>query len=221
MLVVSTNRTIWRLLDAVDWKYARRVRVRLRSRAIKSGEPAIDGMEPTERELLAELRRLRRSLRFRPTDTCDPMEALSVGQRVADKVASVMGSWKFIIVQTVLLATWVSINLVAAARSWDPFPFILLNLALSVQAGYAAPIIIMSQNRQQDIDRRAAENDYRVNVKAELEIELLHEKIDELRAREVLRLTEAVRCLTDLLLQTRRSGRSDFVGPIEQGGSAP
>ncbi|MBR0716546.1 DUF1003 domain-containing protein [Bradyrhizobium liaoningense] len=193
----------------------------MRSRAIKSVEPEIDSMEPTEHELLAELRRLRRSLRFRPTDTCDPMESLSVGQRVADKVAGVMGSWKFIIVQTVVLVGWISINLVAAARSLDPFPFILLNLALSVQAGYAAPIIMMSQNRQQDIDRRAAENDYRINVKAELEIELLHEKIDELRAREVLRLTEAVKCLTDLLPQTRQSGRADVVGPFEQEVSTP
>ncbi|NLS07410.1 DUF1003 domain-containing protein [Rhizobium sp. P32RR-XVIII] len=173
-------------------------------------------MEPTEHELLAELRRLRRSLRFHPADLGDPMEPLSVGQRVADSVASVMGSWKFIIVQTVLLVAWISINLVAAARSWDPYPFILLNLALSFQAAYAAPIIMMSQNRQQDIDRRAAENDYKINVKAELEIELLHEKIDELRAQEVLRLSEAVSSLTDLLLQTRQSGRTGFAGAVEQ-----
>ncbi|MBB4427800.1 putative membrane protein [Bradyrhizobium sp. CIR48] len=178
-------------------------------------------MEPTEHELLAELRRLRSSLRFRPTDMCDPMESLSLVQRVADKVAGVMGSWKFIIVQTSLLIAWVSINLLGAARSWDPFPFTLLNLALSVQASYAAPIIMMSQNRQQDIDRRAAENDYRINVKAELEIELLHEKIDELRAREVLRLTEAVKCLTDRLLQTKQSHRADLVGPDGQDVSAP
>ena len=177
-------------------------------------------MEPTERELLAELRRLRRSLRFRPADMCDPMASPSAGQRVADKIASVMGSWKFIIVQTSLLIAWVSINLVSAARSWDPFPFTLLNLALSVQASYAAPIIIMSQNRQQEIDRRAAENDYRINVKAELEIELLHEKIDELRAREVLSLTEAVKSLTDLLLQTKRSHRADLVGADVQEVSA-
>ncbi|WMT76895.1 DUF1003 domain-containing protein [Bradyrhizobium sp. Ash2021] len=209
---------MWRRLNAIDWKYDRlrdASAVRMRSRTIKSVEPELDSIEPTDRELLGELRRLRRSLRLRPTDTCDPMESLSVGQRVADKVAGVMGSWKFIIVQTVLLVAWVSINFVAAARSWDPFPFILLNLALSVQAGYAAPILMMSQNRQQDIDRRAADNDYRVNVKAELEIELLHEKIDELRTREVLGLTEAVKCLTDLLLQTRQSGRADFVGPVE------
>lgn len=176
----------------------------------------IDTMEPTESELLAELRRLRRSLRLHPTDMPDPMEALPLGQRVADKVASVMGSWKFIIFQTVILAGWVSINIIAVAKSWDPYPFILLNLLLSFQSAYAAPIIVMSQNRQQDIDRMAAENDYKINVKAELEIELLHEKIDALRAQEVLRLTEAVRSLTELLLQTKTSGPAEPFGRVEQ-----
>ena len=178
--------------------------------------PEIDDMEPTERELLAELRRLRRSLRLHPTDMPDPMEALSVGQRVADWVASVMGSWKFIIFQTIVLVGWVSINLIAVAKSWDPYPFILLNLALSFQAAYAAPIIVMSQNRQQDIDRMAAQNDYKINLKAELEIELLHEKIDELRAQEVLRLAEAVSSLTDLLVQSRKAGSSDFTRTVDR-----
>lgn len=167
----------------------------------------LDDMEPTERELLAELRRLRRSLRLHPMDMQDPMEKLSVGHRIADRVASVMGSWKFIIFQTIVLVGWVSINVFAVVNSWDPYPFILLNLALSFQAAYAAPIIVMSQNRQQDIDRMAAQNDYRINLKAELEIELLHEKIDELRVQEVLRLSEAVSSLTDLLVQSRGSSR--------------
>ena len=164
----------------------------------------IGNKEPNEGELLAELRRLRRSLRLHPSEMPDPMDALSVGQRIADAVASIMGSWPFIIVQTVLLVAWLAINLVAAQRGWDPYPFILLNLALSFQAAYAAPIIIMSQNRQQAIDRMAAENDYRVNVKAELEIELLHEKIDELRAQEMLRLSEAVRALAEQLMPQRK-----------------
>ena len=98
-------------------------------------------------------------------------------------------------------------------QGWDPYPFILLNLALSFQSASAAPVIIMSQNRQQDIDRRAAENDYRINVKAKLEIELLHEKIDQLREREVLKLTEAVRMLTELLEQSASGAReSDSEG---------
>jgi uncharacterized membrane protein len=179
----------------------------------------IDDMEPTEGELLAELRRLRRSLRLHPTDMPDPMEALSVGQRVADSVASVMGSWKFIIFQTIMLVGWVSINIIAVAKSWDPYPFILLNLVLSFQAAYAAPIIVMSQNRQQEIDRMAAENDYKINLKAELEIELLHEKIDELRVQEVLRLSEAVKSLTDLLLRQRYSGHPEVSKDVEQSDS--
>jgi uncharacterized membrane protein len=175
---------------------------------MKVAYPQIDDTDPTEGELLAELRRLRRSLRFHPGDIPDPMDALSVGQRVADFVASVMGSWKFIILQTIILGAWVSINVVAVTKSWDPYPFILLNLVLSFQGAYAAPIIVMSQNRQQVIDRMAAENDYKINLKAELEIELLHEKLDELRVQEVLRLSEAVKSLTDLLLQQRESDRS-------------
>ena len=80
-----------------------------------------------------------------------------------------------------------------------PYPFILLDLALSFQAAYPAPFIMMSQNRQQDVDRREAANDYHINVKAELEIELLHQKIDQLRENEVLALTQAVHSLSGLI----------------------
>ena len=118
-----------------------------------------------------------------------------------------MGSWSFIIVQSAILFVWITANLVGAMRGWDPYPFILLNLALSFQAAYAAPVIMMSRNRQQDIDRKAAQNNYRINVKAELEIELLHEKIDQLHEREVLKLMEAVRMLTDLLEQSASGAR--------------
>ena len=90
-------------------------------------------------------------------------------------------------------------NGVIFVESLHYFPFILLNLALSFQAAYAAPFIMMSQNRQQDVDRKKAENDFQVNVKAELEIELLHHKIDQLRETEVLQLTEAVKELAALL----------------------
>jgi uncharacterized membrane protein len=163
--------------------------------------PEVDqpGMEKMEHELLSDLRRLRRSLRLRPPGECPQVGQSTLGQKVADRVAGVMGSWTFIIIQSVILFLWISANLFGAMRGWDPYPFILLNLALSFQAAYAAPVIMMSQNRQQDIDRKAAESDYKINVKAELEIELLHEKIDQLRTQEVLKLTEAVRCLTELL----------------------
>jgi uncharacterized membrane protein len=129
---------------------------------------------------------------------------LTPGQKVADMVAATMGSWRFILIQTTILLIWVALNITAYVQHWDPYPFILLNLALSFQAAYAAPFIMMSQNRQQDIDRKAAESDYQINIKAELEIELLHSKIDKLRENEVLNLTEAVRELTVLLGKARQ-----------------
>src|SRR6266581_8673913 len=97
-------------------------------------------------------------------------EHLSLGQRIADRVAETMGSWTFIIIQSTILLFWIVLNVVAYMNHWDPYPFILLNLGLSFQAAYAAPIIMMSQNRQADIDRRHAEHDYRINVKSEKEI---------------------------------------------------
>src|SRR5207249_5453055 len=112
---------------------------------------------------------------------------------------------RFIIIQTTVLLFWIGLNITAWIRHWDPYPFILLNLALSFQAAYAAPFIMMSQNRQQDIDRRKAESDYRVNVKAELEIELLHEKIDQLRETEVVSLAKAVQQLTEQLQPNSRA----------------
>ena len=126
----------------------------------------------TEERLLSELRNLRKGLR-QGGKVQKPAEQLTFGQRVADKVAATMGSWPFIIVQSGILLIWIILNVTAFINKWDPYPFILLNLALSFQAAYAAPFIMMSQNRQQDIDRKEAENDHQINVKAELEIELL------------------------------------------------
>jgi uncharacterized membrane protein len=91
----------------------------------------------------------------------------------------------------------------AYIQHWDPYPFILLNLALSFQAAYAAPFIMMSQNRQQDIDRLEAENDHQINIKAELEIELLHQKIDQLREQELLTMAKAISELTEMLKAER------------------
>ena len=98
------------------------------------------------------------------------IEGYTVGQRFADKTAQVLGSWQFIIAQTVLVGAWITLNLVGVARHWDPYPFILLNLLFSVQAAYAAPVIMMSQNRQAERDRFQAGADYETNKKAELEI---------------------------------------------------
>jgi uncharacterized membrane protein len=153
-------------------------------------------LHDTEHRLLAELRTLRRGLRGRGKTGGS---RLTAGQKIADTVAATMGSWRFIIIQSVILLFWIILNITAYVKQWDPYPFILLNLALSFQAAYAAPFIMMSQNRQQDIDRKQAENDYQINIKAELEIELLHQKIDQLRETEVLALTQAVKDLTEQL----------------------
>jgi uncharacterized membrane protein len=95
---------------------------------------------------------------------------LTFGQRVSDRVANIVGSWPFIIAQSLLLILWIILNVAAVIRHWDPYPFILMNLVLSMQAAYTAPIIMMSQNRQADRDRLEAHNDYIINQKAEEEI---------------------------------------------------
>src|SRR4249920_3529641 len=118
-----------------------------------------------------------RELRAQKPARNAPKLTLTSGAMLADRVAETVGSWRFIIIQSVLLAIWIILNMIAFINHWDPYPFILLNLVLSFQAAYAAPIIMMSQNRQSEIDRRHAEHDYRINVKAELEIELLHNKL--------------------------------------------
>lgn len=150
-----------------------------------------------EAALLHELRDARRKQRAQ--DVQGAPSQVTAGARIADIVAATMGSWRFIIIQSTVLLAWIALNITAWIQHWDPYPFILLNLALSFQAAYAAPFIMMSQNRQQDIDRKEAAADYQINIKAELEIELLHQKLDELREKEVLSLTEAVKSLTQLL----------------------
>ena len=154
-------------------------------------------MEKTEKTLLSELRTSRRKHRKAAAEVDNV--PITPGQRIADAVAATMGSWRFIIIQSTILVAWLTLNITAWVNHWDPYPFILLNLALSFQAAYAAPFIMMSQNRQQDVDRAKAETDYRINVKAELEIELLHEKLDLLRETEVVALTKAVESLASEL----------------------
>lgn len=105
-------------------------------------------------------------------------ERLTRGQRIADRFATVMGSWPFIIIQSVILAIWVTLNVIAWIAHWDPYPFILLNLMLSFQAAYAAPIIMMSQNRQTEKDRLEAHHDYEINLKAEEEVRVIMEHLE-------------------------------------------
>lgn len=151
-------------------------------------------MPETAQELLDQLRERARE-RPAPPDIIAPK---SFAARAADKVAEVVGSWRFIIIQSGLLFAWIIFNAVSAERV-DPYPFILLNLLLSFQAAYTAPIIMMSQNRQSEIDRQRAIEDYDINCKAELEIETLHQKIDLLREQEIAALTAAVDRLTKML----------------------
>ena len=105
--------------------------------------------------------------------------SLTTGEIVADRFAEVMGSWSFIIIQSLILSAWIAFNVVAYIQHWDPYPFILLNLALSFQAAYAAPIIMMSQNRQADKDRLMAEQDYEVNQKAEQEVKSIMQHLEQ------------------------------------------
>ena len=105
-------------------------------------------------------------------------EQLTLGQRISDGVANIMGSWPFIIIQSIILFFWIVLNVVAWIQHWDPYPFILMNLVLSMQAAYAAPIIMMSQNRQAAKDRLEAHHDFIINQKAEEEIRVIMENLD-------------------------------------------
>ncbi|MDI3337471.1 DUF1003 domain-containing protein [Defluviimonas aestuarii] len=134
-------------------------------------------------------------------------ETASFGERMADRVASFGGSWGFILTFTMVLIGWMAVNsLWFATRPFDPYPFILLNLVLSSLAAIQAPVIMMSQRRQEVKDRLRAENDYRVNLKAELEIRQLHEKIDHQLAHQWEKLAELQQIQIELL-EERGDGR--------------
>ena len=125
---------------------------------------------------------------------------LSVGDRLSDHIAEFGGSWTFIIIFFSFIIGWMILNtILLLKKAYDPFPYILLNLILSCLAAIQAPIIMMSQNRQEDKDRRRSENDYKVNLKAELEIKLLHEKLDHLMQHQNKRLLEIQELQTEFL----------------------
>jgi uncharacterized membrane protein len=141
----------------------------------------------------------------------DYAERLTLGQRLADRVATFGGSWTFILIFLAVLVVWVVLNsyvLVQMGKPFDPFPYILLNLFLSMLAAIQAPIILMSQNRQSHKDRLTAEHDYEVNLKAELEIMALHQKMDSLRENQWSDLIsiqqEQLRLLTRMLEDSRQ-----------------
>ncbi|PTR01473.1 uncharacterized protein DUF1003 [Mucilaginibacter yixingensis] len=108
------------------------------------------------------------------------IDSMDFGERLADAVAAGMGSWRFIIIQTIIVAAWMVLNAVAYISHWDPYPYILLNLLFSTQAAYAAPIIMMAQNRQSDRDRVKADEDFQTNIDAKKEIEQLQIRLNNI-----------------------------------------
>jgi uncharacterized membrane protein len=145
----------------------------------------------------------------------DLSEQMTLGQKMADKVASFGGSWIFISIFMCVMVIWILLNsviLIKLGGSFDPYPYIFLNLVLSMLAAIQAPIILMSQNRQAYKDRRSAEHDYEVNLKAELEIIGLHEKIDSLRDEQwkelILIQQEQLRLLSQLVADLKKDKHS-------------
>lgn len=139
-------------------------------------------------------------------------ERLTAGQRIADKIADFGGSWTFIIFFFAFILVWMGINLWFLSRdAFDPYPFILLNLILSCLAAIQAPIIMMSQNRKEQKDRQRSEYDYKINLKAELEIKLLHEKLDHLIVHQNKRLLEIQEIqsdyLNDIITELKKTGK--------------
>lgn len=131
-------------------------------------------------------------------------DKLTFGQRVADKIATFGGSRTFILSFLFFLLAWMGLNVALGDRAWDEYPYILLNLCLSTIAALQAPLIMMSQNRQTQRDRLRAENDYKVNLKAEIEIRTLHEKLDHLLKKKWQTLMEIQQIQLDILENRKR-----------------
>jgi uncharacterized membrane protein len=130
---------------------------------------------------------------------------LTFGERLSDKIASFGGSWRFIIIFAVILFCWIGINsYFLLSRPFDPYPFILLNLILSCLAAIQAPIIMMSQNRQEARDRRRAEEDYKINLKSELELRQLHQKVDHLLIQQWERMVEIQELQLEVLEELKK-----------------
>jgi len=173
-------------------------------RAWASRNFGVAGLRAVEERVAAAIQRKR------PTRDVNQIhdDSLTLGQRFADRIATTMGSWPFIIIQSCILLVWVALNVTQIiVRAWDPYPFILMNLLLSLQAAYAAPVI-MSQNRQAAKDRLEAELDLRTNLHAETLIEELHGAMDDLRLRqwqELLELQERQIEALEILTKERAS----------------
>ncbi|MCC6616911.1 MAG: DUF1003 domain-containing protein [Anaerolineae bacterium] len=177
----------------------------------------IDEIEELDSLLSPEAQQLIRDLRphIVTDDVYEQMdEESSLGDKLADKIAVFAGSWKFIISFVLLMAVWMSVNIILRGSAFDPYPFILLNLALSTLAALQAPVILMSQNRQATKDRAQAENDYQINLKNEVEIADMHRKLDS--------LTDALTIQTRLvnaLVEARRKELNATVRVMERVGA--
>jgi uncharacterized membrane protein len=134
-------------------------------------------------------------------------EQMSFGERVADSVASGMGSWRFVIIQTIIVCIWIAGNVWILAHPFDAWPFILLNLVFSTQAAYASPLILMAQNRQSAKDRLTAEEDYNINRKGEHEIEQMIAHLDK-QDETILQIVKEQAKHTELLLQLHQRKRT-------------
>jgi uncharacterized membrane protein len=153
-------------------------------------DAGVDALTPRERKVILKLAE-RKSVARDVNTQFD--EQLSFGDRIADQVAAIGGSWTFIIAFGAVILAWVGLNsvlLVEWGGPFDPYPYIFLNLLLSMLAAIQAPVIMMSQNRQAEKDRLAAAHDYEVNLKAEIEIMALHDKLDQLRTEHIAALVE-------------------------------
>lgn len=187
--------------------------------------PAGYPRRPTRANVSPDEYQLIQRLRARNPAKNPPKSSSELGARLADKVAEVVGSWQFVITQSLMLFLWIAFNSNAYIQHWDGYPFILLNLMLSFQAAYTAPIIMMSQNRQAAIDRAEAKHDHEVNLKSELEIELLHDKFNLLREAELAEmitlLQEQRQSLQSLEAKLGTFMKSAEMRPVEPGQSAP
>ena len=159
-----------------------------------------DDLPPAEQRILRRIARRAHVSR----DVSDAPPSLTFGQRLSDKVAAFGGSWTFIIMFGVFLVVWAVLNsVILSQKAFDPYPYIFLNLILSMVAALQAPVIMMSQNRLSAHDRLAAQHDYEVNLKAELEIMRLHEKVDQLRTGQITDMlaaqAEQIRLLQQML----------------------
>lgn len=159
-------------------------------------------MEMTDEELIGEI------LSTKVTENYEKTEKVSFGQKAADAVARFAGSWAFIFSFVAIMIIWMILNVILAANAFDAYPFILLNLVLSCIAAIQAPLIMMSQNRQESIDRRRAENDYKVNLKSEFVIDELYKKTEQIyeTQKKILKFIES---------------RSSSVEPITDSSATP